>query len=165
MDSQNHPQLQPHHHQQQPPTESHELEQPLSDMVCVIVTFTQHQQPNLQKNPLSSISTPTPVVNQVDSSIIALAPSENLVKKPRGRPPSSGMKKQPETSGTIGICSVNHKIIVDIGERQFDIISLSGSFMRSENGVTGGLNLSITKPDGSLFDGVVEGKLRAATPV
>ncbi|PHT96656.1 AT-hook motif nuclear-localized protein 10 [Capsicum chinense] len=50
-------------------------------------------------------------------------------------------------------------------EGQFDIISLTGSFMRSENGITGGLNLSMTRPDGSFFGGVVEGKLRAVTPV
>ncbi|KAM3249401.1 AT-hook motif nuclear-localized protein 7-like [Capsicum annuum] len=50
-------------------------------------------------------------------------------------------------------------------EGKFDIISLTGSFMRSENGITGGLNLSMTRPDGSFFGGVVEGKLRAATPV
>ncbi|KAM3379693.1 hypothetical protein P3S68_012107 [Capsicum galapagoense] len=48
---------------------------------------------------------------------------------------------------------------------QFDITSLLGSFMRSESGVTGGLNLTMTRPDGSLFGSVVEGKLRATTPI
>ncbi|KAM3379694.1 hypothetical protein P3S68_012108 [Capsicum galapagoense] len=176
-------------------------------MVRTIVTFNQHQQPNLQQNPLGSVSTTTPVVNQADSTVINPVPSKNLVKKPRGRPPGSGKKKQPNTSGTIGISSVNHIILVDIGEDivskimtildqgppaicilfaagslceatlwnsaigtmthegQFDIISLTGSFMRSENGITGGLNLSMTRPDGSFFGGVVEGKLRATTPV
>ncbi|XP_047269320.1 AT-hook motif nuclear-localized protein 13 [Capsicum annuum] len=142
------------------------------------------------------------------SSIYSGAPaSETPAKKARGRPPCSGKKKQPETSGTIGISSVNRIIHVDIGEDivskimtildqgppaicilfgagslceatlwnsaigtmthegQFDIISLTGSFMRSENGITGGLNLSMTRPDGRFFGGVVEGKLRAATPV
>ncbi|PHT39747.1 AT-hook motif nuclear-localized protein 10 [Capsicum baccatum] len=37
--------------------------------------------------------------------------------------------------------------------------------MRSQNGITGGLNLSMTRPDGNFFGGVVEGKLRAVTPV
>ncbi|PHT96929.1 hypothetical protein BC332_34145 [Capsicum chinense] len=50
-------------------------------------------------------------------------------------------------------------------EDQFDITSLSRSFVRSESGVTGGLNLTMTRADGSLFGGVVEGKLSAATPV
>ncbi|PHT27365.1 hypothetical protein CQW23_33030 [Capsicum baccatum] len=193
--------------------------------------------PNLQQNPLGSVSTTTPVVNQVDSTVINPVPSENLVKKPRerppvsgkknqqetsdsgapasetpakkarGRPPSCGKKKQLESSSTIGISSENHIILVDIGEDivskimtildqgppaicipfgagslceatlwnstigtmthegQFGIISLMGSFMRLENGITGGLNLSMTSPDGSFFGGVVEGKLRAATPV
>ncbi|PHU04332.1 hypothetical protein BC332_25154 [Capsicum chinense] len=48
---------------------------------------------------------------------------------------------------------------------QFDITSLSGSFMQSKKGVTGGLNLSMTKPDGSLFGGVIGGMIMAATPV
>ncbi|KAM3266841.1 hypothetical protein P3L10_003836 [Capsicum annuum] len=209
MDSRIHPQppSQPHHQQLQSLPESHEFEQPVSDMVRTIVTFNQHQQPNLQQNPLGSVSTTTPVVNQADSTVINPVPSKNLVKKPRGRPPGSGKKKKPNTSGTIGISSVNHIILVDIGEDivskimtildqgppaicilfaagslceatlcnsaigtmthegQFDIISLTGSFMRSENGITGGLNLSMTRPDGSFFGGVVEGKLRATTPV
>ncbi|PHT39818.1 hypothetical protein CQW23_18672 [Capsicum baccatum] len=50
-------------------------------------------------------------------------------------------------------------------EGQFDITSLSRSFVQSESVVTGGLNLTMTRPDGSLFGGVVEGKLSAATPV
>ncbi|PHT97047.1 hypothetical protein BC332_34027 [Capsicum chinense] len=201
------------------------------------ISGRDNQQLNLRQNPISSVFALTPVVNQADSIAIAPVLSENLVKKPRerppgsgkkkqpetsdsgapasetpakkarGRPPCSGKKKQPETSGTIGISSVNHIIHVDIGEDivskimtildqgppvicilfgagslceatlwnsaigtmthegQFDIISLKGSFMRSENGITGGLNLSMTRPDGSFFGGVVEGKLRAATPV
>ncbi|PHU08389.1 hypothetical protein BC332_20249 [Capsicum chinense] len=48
---------------------------------------------------------------------------------------------------------------------QFDITSLSGSFIRSKSGVSGFLNLSVTSPDGSDFGGVVAGKLRAVTPV
>ncbi|KAM3379692.1 AT-hook motif nuclear-localized protein 10 isoform X1 [Capsicum galapagoense] len=50
-------------------------------------------------------------------------------------------------------------------EGQFDITSLSGSFIRSKSGVSGFLNLSVTSPDGSDFGGVVAGKLRAVTPV
>ncbi|XP_047264079.1 AT-hook motif nuclear-localized protein 13-like [Capsicum annuum] len=148
MDSRNHPQRQPqpHHDDHQSLPESHELEQPVSDMVHVIVSFNQHEQLNLRQNPISSVSALTPVVNQADSIAIAPVLSENLVKKSRerppgsekkkqpetsdsgapasetpakkarGRPPCSGKKKQPETSGTIGISSVNHIIHVDIGE-------------------------------------------------
>ncbi|KAF3623056.1 putative F-box protein SKIP19-like [Capsicum annuum] len=50
-------------------------------------------------------------------------------------------------------------------EGQFDITSLSGSFIRSKSGLTGFLNLSVTSPDGSDFGGVVAGKLRAVTLV
>ncbi|PHT96144.1 AT-hook motif nuclear-localized protein 10 [Capsicum annuum] len=189
MDSRNHPQRQPqpHHHQSLP--ESHELEQPVSDMAHLIVSFNQHQQLNLRQNPISSVSALTPVVNQADSIAIAPVLSENLVKKPRERPWAperrSNQKLQDIVSkimtildqGPPAICILfaagslceatlcNSAIGTMTHEGQFDIISLTGSFMRSENGITGGLNLSMTRPDGRFFGGVVEGKLRAATPV
>ncbi|XP_016548889.1 AT-hook motif nuclear-localized protein 1 isoform X2 [Capsicum annuum] len=60
---------------------------------------------------------------------------------------------------------MNHIIHVDIGQGQFDIISLSGSFMRLKSGVIGFLNLSVTSPDGSDYGVVLAGKLKAVTPV
>ncbi|KAM3270614.1 putative protein isoform X1 [Capsicum chacoense] len=61
--------------------------------------------------------------------------------------------------------SMNHIIHVDIGQGQFDITSLSGSFMQLKSGVTGFLNLSVTSPDGSDYGVVLAGKLRVVTPV
>ncbi|PHT39819.1 hypothetical protein CQW23_18673 [Capsicum baccatum] len=158
-------------------------------MVRVIVSFNQHQQLNLRQNPISSVSALNPVVNQADSIAVAPVLSENLVKKPRERPP--GLRKEEATrnfsrmrfnflaqnvfsnlfkdivskimtildKGPPAICILfgagslceatlwNSAIGTMTHEGQFDIISLTGSFMRSENGITGGLNLSMTRPD------------------
>lgn len=51
---------------------------------------------------------------------------------------------------------------------RFEIISLSGSFMFSENNGnrrSGGLSVSLAGPDGQVFGGGVAGMLMAATPV
>lgn len=54
-------------------------------------------------------------------------------------------------------------------EGRFDIVSLSGSFLLTENnGVrsrTGGLSISLAGPDGRVVGGVVAGMLMAASPV
>ncbi|KAL9251010.1 AT-hook motif nuclear-localized protein 10-like protein [Drosera capensis] len=52
-------------------------------------------------------------------------------------------------------------------EGKFDIISLSGSFLLSENDhvKTGGLSISIAGTDGRVLGGGIAGILRAATPV
>lgn len=54
-------------------------------------------------------------------------------------------------------------------EGRFNIISLSGSFLLSEsNGKrsrTGSLNVSLCGPDGGVLGGVVDGILKAASPV
>ncbi|KAM3379418.1 hypothetical protein P3S68_011832 [Capsicum galapagoense] len=50
-------------------------------------------------------------------------------------------------------------------EGQFDITSLSGSFMWSKSCIIDFLNLSVTSPDGSDFGSVVAGNLRDLTPV
>ncbi|KAG6486221.1 AT-hook motif nuclear-localized protein 10-like [Zingiber officinale] len=54
-------------------------------------------------------------------------------------------------------------------EGKFEILSLSGSFMLSENGgkqsQTGGLNISLAGPDGHILGGGVAGLLLAASPV
>ncbi|KAK3133690.1 hypothetical protein QOZ80_6AG0539780 [Eleusine coracana subsp. coracana] len=54
-------------------------------------------------------------------------------------------------------------------EGRFEILSLSGSFLLSENGGhrsrTGGLSVSLAGPDGRVLGGGVAGLLTAATPV
>ncbi|KAE8691182.1 AT-hook motif nuclear-localized protein 10 [Hibiscus syriacus] len=54
-------------------------------------------------------------------------------------------------------------------EGQFEILSLSGSFLLSENGGqrsrTGGLSVSLSGPDGRVLGGGVAGLLTAASPV
>lgn len=52
---------------------------------------------------------------------------------------------------------------------RFEILSLSGSFLLSENGNqrsrTGGLSVSLSGPDGRVLGGGVAGLLTAASPV
>jgi hypothetical protein len=52
---------------------------------------------------------------------------------------------------------------------RFEILSLSGSFLLSENGGqrsrTGGLSVSLSGPDGRVLGGGVAGLLTAASPV
>jgi len=52
---------------------------------------------------------------------------------------------------------------------RFEILSLSGSFLVSENGGhrsrTGGLSVSLAGPDGRVLGGSVAGLLTAASPV
>jgi predicted DNA-binding protein with PD1-like motif len=54
-------------------------------------------------------------------------------------------------------------------EGRFEILSLSGSFLLSENGGhrsrTGGLSVSLAGPDGRVLGGSVAGLLTAASPV
>ncbi|XP_071733058.1 AT-hook motif nuclear-localized protein 10-like [Rutidosis leptorrhynchoides] len=54
-------------------------------------------------------------------------------------------------------------------EGRFDILALSGSFVRSElygqRTRTGGLSITLAGPDGRVFGGVVAGLLTAASPV
>lgn len=50
-------------------------------------------------------------------------------------------------------------------EGRYDILCLSGSFIQTDEGRTGGLNVSLSSPDGRVVGGVVGGLLRAATPV
>ncbi|XP_055819739.1 AT-hook motif nuclear-localized protein 10-like [Solanum dulcamara] len=77
-------------------------------------------------------------------------------------------------SGTGVVCNVTlRQSIIGGGtvtyEGQFNIISLSGSFLLSEkNGNrsrTGGLSVSLSGPDGRVLGGVVAGSLKAASPV
>jgi len=52
---------------------------------------------------------------------------------------------------------------------QYDIISLSGSLLLPNNddtfGITGGLIVLLSRPDGSNICGIVEEMLKAASPV
>lgn len=52
---------------------------------------------------------------------------------------------------------------------RFEILSLSGSFLLTENGGqrsrTGGLSVSLSGPDGRVLGGGVAGLLTAATPI
>ncbi|KAG1361303.1 AT-hook motif nuclear-localized protein 9 [Cocos nucifera] len=54
-------------------------------------------------------------------------------------------------------------------EGRFEILSLSGSYLLSDNGgsrsISGGLSISLSSPDGRVIGGGVGGLLRAASPV
>lgn len=52
-------------------------------------------------------------------------------------------------------------------EGQFDICSLTGSFLQSDTGgdVSGGMSVILAKPDGRTIAGIVFGQLVAASPV
>ncbi|XP_073010675.1 AT-hook motif nuclear-localized protein 1-like [Typha latifolia] len=71
---------------------------------------------------------------------------------------SSATLRQPDSSG--GTLTY---------EGRFELLSLSGSFMPSENGGTrsraGGMSVSLASPDGRVVGGGVAGLLVAATPV
>lgn len=66
------------------------------------------------------------------------------------------------------MCAVKFKYIFHLQGR-FEILSLSGSFLLSENGGqrsrTGGLSVSLSGPDGRVLGGGVAGILTAASPV
>ncbi|PHT64553.1 hypothetical protein T459_31621 [Capsicum annuum] len=78
-------------------------------------------------------------------------------------------KKSATTGGTMtheaGMGFSSKAFTLSVAFGQFDIISLSGSFMRLKSGVIGFLNLSVTSPDGSDYGVVLAGKLKAVTPV
>ncbi|XP_064952039.1 AT-hook motif nuclear-localized protein 8 isoform X2 [Musa acuminata AAA Group] len=96
-------------------------------------------------------------------------PMSDPVTKHRGRPPGSGKKQQLDALGAPGIGFTPHIITVKVGEGRFDIISLSGSFLLTEEGSTrsrsGGLSVAIAGSDGRILGGGVAGMLVAATPV
>lgn len=59
--------------------------------------------------------------------------------------------------------------VLSVAQGRFEILSLSGSFLLSENGGhrsrTGGLSVSLAGPDGRVLGGGVAGLLTAASPV
>ncbi|KAL2547998.1 AT-hook motif nuclear-localized protein 10-like [Forsythia ovata] len=119
---------------------------------------------------------------------------ETPAKRNRGRPPGS-VKKQMDALGVPGVGFTPHVITVNAGEDvaskimafsqqgprtqcpggtvtyegRFEIISLSGSFLLSENNGNrsriGGLSVSLAGSDGRVLGGGVAGMLRAASPV
>ncbi|URD85183.1 AT-hook protein 1 [Musa troglodytarum] len=96
-------------------------------------------------------------------------PMSDPAAKHRGRPPGSGKKQQLDALGAPGIGFTPHIITVKVGEGRFDIISLSGSFLLTEEGSTrsrsGGLSVALAGSDGRILGGGVAGMLVAATPV
>jgi hypothetical protein len=60
-------------------------------------------------------------------------------------------------------------LLIFCEQGRFEILSLSGSFLLSENGGhrsrTGGLSVSLAGPDGRVLGGGVAGLLTAASPV
>lgn len=56
-----------------------------------------------------------------------------------------------------------------LGQGRFEILCLSGSYMRTDNGGSrsrsGGLSVCLSSPDGRIIGGGVAGVLIAATPV
>ncbi|XP_022769448.1 AT-hook motif nuclear-localized protein 10-like isoform X2 [Durio zibethinus] len=125
--------------------------------------------------------------------------SPTSAKKAMGRPPGSEKKHQLEALGSPGVGFTPHVITVKhfprtvcilsangaisnvtlcqpaasggtvTYEGRFEILSLSGSFLLSENGGqrsrTGGLSVSFSDPDGCVLGGGVAGLLMAASPV
>ncbi|URD85181.1 AT-hook protein 1 [Musa troglodytarum] len=93
-------------------------------------------------------------------------PMSDPAAKHRGRPPGSGKKQQLDALGAPGIGFTPHIITV---KGRFDIISLSGSFLLTEEGSTrsrsGGLSVALAGSDGRILGGGVAGMLVAATPV
>ncbi|KAF7829458.1 AT-hook motif nuclear-localized protein 10 [Senna tora] len=91
------------------------------------------------------------------------------LKKVRGRPTGSSKKQHLELLGSAGVGFTPHVITVKAGEGRFEILSLSGSFLLSENrnqrSRTGGLRVSLSGPDGRVLGGGVAGLLTAASPV
>nr|XP_018683585.1 PREDICTED: AT-hook motif nuclear-localized protein 10-like isoform X2 [Musa acuminata subsp. malaccensis] len=123
----------------------------------------------LALNPLSTAASVLPVAGAF-SPPAGMANPADATKKPRGRPPGSGNKKQKLGAlGSSGTGFTPHVITVTAGEGRFEILSLSGSFLLSESGGqrsrTGGLSVSLAGPDGRVLGGGVAGLLMAASPV
>ncbi|PHU08393.1 AT-hook motif nuclear-localized protein 4 [Capsicum chinense] len=114
----------------------------------------------LLPNLLLMVTLVLPRKSVVDGTgVISATSSKSPSKKVCGRNSCSKRKKQrPEASrcilsGVGVLCKVTLRRSETVGgtmthEGQFDITSLSGSYIRSKSGVTGFLNLSVTSPDG-----------------
>ncbi|KAK8266673.1 hypothetical protein V6Z12_D12G262400 [Gossypium hirsutum] len=83
-------------------------------------------------------------------------------KRKKGRPPGTGRKQQLATLGewmnsSAGLAFAPHVVTVGIGEGQFEILCLSGSYLLAEDGGprsrTGGISASLSTPDGHVIGG------------
>ncbi|XP_060203444.1 AT-hook motif nuclear-localized protein 6 isoform X2 [Lycium barbarum] len=111
------------------------------------------------------------------SASIPLTADFSPWKNSTSRPVDSIKKKnkfEVETPGErmaypVGANFTPHVITVNAGEGRFEILSLTGSFMPSDNGVTksrsGGMSVSLSGPDGRVMGGGLAGMLLAAGPV
>ncbi|XP_050917042.1 AT-hook motif nuclear-localized protein 14 isoform X3 [Lathyrus oleraceus] len=81
--------------------------------------------------------------------------------------PSFTSKKSHSLSlGNAGQGFSVHVIAVAAGEGRFDIISLTGSYVRNETGGrSGGLSVCLSNSDGQIIGGGIGGPLKAAGPV
>ncbi|KAL5830947.1 hypothetical protein ACOSQ4_016301 [Xanthoceras sorbifolium] len=106
---------------------------------------------------------------------IARVSSENSsTKRCRGQPKGSGKLQNLASlaTGTVSSVVLCQSGYVANGLKfvgQFEILHLSGSFTHTEvggkNRRIGKLSISLSKPDGQVFGGVVVGPLIAATPI
>ncbi|XP_071930138.1 AT-hook motif nuclear-localized protein 14 isoform X2 [Coffea arabica] len=79
---------------------------------------------------------------------------------------ASSKKYQLAASGSTGQSFIPHVITVAAGEGRFDILSLCGSYVRTElGGRTGGLSVCLSSTDGQIIGGGVGGPLTAAGPI
>ncbi|KAK7847687.1 at-hook motif nuclear-localized protein 6, partial [Quercus suber] len=108
------------------------------------------------------------------SSSIPLTGEFSAWKRGRGRPVDSVKKSHKyeyESPGeriaySVGANFTPHVITVNAGEGRFEILSLCGSFMPTDNGGTksrsGGMSVSLAGPDGRVVGGGLAGLLVAA---
>ncbi|XP_042376372.1 AT-hook motif nuclear-localized protein 11-like isoform X2 [Zingiber officinale] len=122
---------------------------------------------------LSPISTSAPT-SSVIGSVSASGSGVPTQKRGRGRPPGTGRKQVLASlgdwvAGSAGMGFTPHVITIAVGEGRFQILCLSGLYMRTDNGGsrsrTGGLSVCLSSPDGQIIGGGVAGVLIAATPV
>ncbi|KAL0712376.1 hypothetical protein Bca4012_019354 [Brassica carinata] len=123
-----------------------------------------------------------PRKNEANGALLPMQISSSaplVMKRGRGKLNGLDMKMHNKrmgfhTSGErfgVGVGSnfTPHIITVDAGEGRFEILSLSGTFMETENqgsrGRSGGMSVSLAGPDGRVVGGGVAGLLIAATPI
>ncbi|XP_050917043.1 AT-hook motif nuclear-localized protein 14 isoform X4 [Lathyrus oleraceus] len=80
--------------------------------------------------------------------------------------PSPSFTSKKSHSLSLGQGFSVHVIAVAAGEGRFDIISLTGSYVRNETGGrSGGLSVCLSNSDGQIIGGGIGGPLKAAGPV
>uniref|UniRef100_A0A803NBL1 AT-hook motif nuclear-localized protein n=1 Tax=Chenopodium quinoa TaxID=63459 RepID=A0A803NBL1_CHEQI len=142
------------------------------------------------ENPLSQPGAPNMAAASSPVNLAGVPPSSDSRKK-RGRPrkygsdgaaaaalspmpisasiPLSGDFSGDRLAYFVGANFTPHVITVNAGEGRFEILSLSGSFMPTDNGImksrSGGMSVSLAGPDGRVLGGGLAGLLVAASPV